>query len=225
MPQPTALLTADGSHTLATPDGILYHSHHGAIQESRHIFIGAGLKEAASVFPEEDLRVLEIGFGTGLNTLLTALEGERLQRSVRYTTTELQPISADLAAALNYPRLLSQGDAPFRAIHAASWETPVAVAPFFTLIKHRLDVATQPLPAGAFHCIFFDAFAPEDQPELWTKSVFQHLYERTEARGILITYCSKGVVRRAMQAAGWTVEKLPGPPGKREIVRARKLLM
>ena len=218
---PILRITADGSHTMVSDSGILYHSHHGAIQESRHIFIEAGAKEAARIFPEDELSILEIGFGTGLNAFLTAIEAESIQRNIRYSTTELHPISETLAVSLNYPDTLGHAGI-FDALHAAPWEDPVAITPRFSLRKLQLDAAAQELPSGPFHCIFFDAFAPEDQSELWTEVLFRSLFERAAGGGILTTYCAKGIVRRVMQAAGWSVEKLPGPTGKREIVRARK---
>ena len=221
MTQPTARLTADGSHTLATTEGILYHSHHGAVQESRYIFLEAGLTEAARVFPQEELRILEIGFGTGLNAFLTALEAETLQRSIHYTAAELHPIPETLAATLNYPELLGHAGI-FGAIHAAPWEESGPVTKYFSLRKLLLDASSQSPPAGSFHAVFFDAFSPENQLELWTTDVFARVHKAMQPGGVLTTYCSKSAVRRAMQAAGFAVEKLAGPFGKREIVRARK---
>jgi len=218
---PVIRLTADGSHTLSNDVGVLYHSHHGALQESKHIFIEAGLEVAERCFPAGELRVLEIGFGTGLNAFLAALKMAQMQRLLVYHTTELYPVSEDVAAGLNYPQLLGEGEAFFRGIHAARWEETVQLSEHFLLCKHKLDAARQPLPSGPVHCVFFDAFAPEDQPELWTEAMFARVRAAMHPGAVLVTYCSKGVVRRAMETAGLTVEKLPGPPGKREIVRAR----
>lgn len=218
---PSPILTADGSHTLATADGTLYHSHHGALQESRHIFIEVGFQEAVRLFPQEDLHILEIGFGTGLNAFLTAREAEASQRPTHYHTTDLHPISEATAAGLNYPETLG-GAEVFRAIHAAPWGKAVCITEAFTLTKHHLDATSAELPLGPFHAIFFDAFAPNVQPELWTPDMFTRIHAVMHPGALLTTYCSKGVVRRAMQAAGLIVEKLPGPPGKREIVRARR---
>lgn len=161
---PSIILTADGSHTLTTQIGVTYHSHHGAIAESGHIFIEAGLKEAARIFPQEELFILEIGFGTGLNAFLTALEVETSQRPILYHATELHPVPEPVAATLNYPDLLGHREI-FAALHAAPWEEATDLSPHFALHKHHLD-ATQTLPAGPSHCIFFDAFGPEVQPEL-----------------------------------------------------------
>lgn len=216
----TVLLTADGSHTLATSTGVIYHSHHGAIAESRHIFIEAGLKEAACIFPTTELSILEIGFGTGLNAFLTALEANASQRRIRYHTTELHPIPEPVAATLNYPDLLGHREI-FAALHTSPWDEATEISPHFTLHKHLLD-ATQALPPGPFHCIYFDAFGPEVQPALWTEAMFARIREAMHPGAILTTYCSKSAVRRAMQAAGLVVEKLPGPYGKRDIVRARR---
>lgn len=213
-------LTADGSHTLATSTGVTYHSHHGAIAESRHIFIDAGLKEATHLFPDTELSILEIGFGTGLNAFLTALETKSSQRPIRYHTAELHPIPEPVAATLNYPELLGHRGI-FAALHALPWDEATEISSHFTLHKHLLD-ATQALPPGPFHCIYFDAFGPEVQPELWTEALFARIREVMHPAAILTTYCSKSAVRRAMRSAGLAVEKLPGPYGKRDIVRARR---
>lgn len=213
-------LTADGSHTIALPDvGITYHSHHGAVGESRHVFIEAGLQPLfqSAIAP---IHILEIGFGTGLNALLTLQEARQQQHPVLYTAIELFPLSTEEIGQLNYGQRLHD-QSGFLTIHEVSWEEAIAIDPFFTLRKHKSSLLT----LEGVHdvtCIYFDAFSPTYQPELWTEAVFQQLYNLLLPGGVLVTYCSKSVVRKAMAAAGFQVEKIPGPWGKREMVRARR---
>ncbi len=214
-------LTDDGSHTIEVPEkGLSYHSTRGAIQESQHVFIEAGLQSAMQLF-DGPLRVFEMGFGTGLNAFLTAIESERKQRHILYTSLEAFPLEPALLAGLNYTVILGEANL-FWAIHGAEWGSSVEIHPHFQLEKRHVDLL-QDESKGPFHLIFFDAFAPDAQPELWTEQVFRILANKTVTGGLLTTYCSKGSVRRAMQAAGWQVHKLPGPPGKREMVRAVRI--
>lgn len=214
-------LTADGSHTIQIDDlEVTYHSKHGAIQESRHVFIDAGIVYLHQSKNPTEYRVLEMGFGTGLNVLLTAVFAEEKNVKILYHSVEAFPITAEEAAALNYGTLLER-ESLFTKIHQAPWDITVPIHSNFELHKYntRLDAfSTQ----EKFDLIYYDAFAPTAQPELWTVEVFKQLYQRLETGGILVTYCSKGVVRRAMEAAGFRVTKLQGPPGKREMVRAFK---
>lgn len=213
--------TSDGSHTIAIPElQVTYHSKHGAIQESMHVFIDAGLRQTLTNVSER-LQILEIGFGTGLNALLTLLEAPN--RLIRYESLEAYPLQAELASSLNYGTLLPNTTATqlLGNFHRAPWEEPVSITPEFTLLKRQMqlqDFTSQ----ERYHMVYFDAFAPTAQPELWTTQVFTNIYKHLLPRGILVTYCSKGIVRRAMQHAGFNVEKIPGPPGKREMVRAIK---
>lgn len=199
------LLTADGSHTIAIPDlKVTYHSTHGAIQESLHVFIQAGLQ----VIQAPLVRIFEMGFGTGLNALLTM---KYATIPVYYYSVERFPLTEEEVAGLSYGNTL----------HQHPWNEDVKISEQFTLHKaHGSLLAITPLQT--FHLIYYDAFAPAAQPELWTKEVFEKLYSFLEPGGILVTYCSKGDVRRAMLAAGFIVEKLAGPPGKREMLRARR---
>jgi len=240
-------ITADGSHTVAIPDmQVTYHSKHGAIQESMHVFIQAGLM---AVEATEKIHVLEMGFGTGLNALLTLEYAIQQTQPVSYTSFELYPLAAEEAAVLNYAKQLTitpeaewQPEVLFTEMHAAPWEEAVNIHPFFQLHKTNqsllnlpsteVSVAEKEVAAAAqiqhwsnrFHVIYYDAFAPNAQPELWTAELFAKLLNTLLPGGILVTYCSKGDVRRAMQAAGFTVAKIPGPPGKREMLRATKPL-
>lgn len=214
-------VTEDGSHTLFSPRvGECYHSQHGAVQESRHVFIEAGWRQCAGA----ELRVLEVGFGTGLNAFLTLLQAEREQRTVLYTALERYPLLAGVAASLNYPALLGEGtQADFLRLHTTEWGQPVRISPHFTLLKLQADFTAVTLP-GSYDLIYFDAFSPEKQPEMWTQERFEQLYRHASPGAVLTTYCAKGSVRRALQAAGFAVERLPGPPGKREMLRATKQL-
>jgi tRNA U34 5-methylaminomethyl-2-thiouridine-forming methyltransferase MnmC len=164
-----------------------------------------------------------MGFGTGLNALLTLMEAEKNNRLIHFTTLELFPLLQEQVAMLNYCSQLQIEDLQptFELLHTCPWEEKVAVSRHFSLYKKQqslLDITA----ADQFHLIYFDAFAPAAQPELWTTTAFEKLYQSLLPGGVLVTYCSKGDVRRAMQAAGFMVEKIPGPPGKREMVRAVK---
>jgi len=214
------LITEDGSHTLFVPAiDECYHSTHGAVQESRHIFIEAGLKQCI----KPDIRVLEIGFGTGLNAFLTLIEAERSLKQIHYTSLELYPVEVEKALQLNYPEeLASDKRALFELLHTAPWNTEIQISPFFTLEKIETDFTRFDF-TGMYDIIYFDAFSPEKQPEMWSQQQFETLYAHCNPGAILTTYCAKGVVRRAMQAAGFTVERLQGPPGKRQILRSTKV--
>ena len=210
------LITEDGSNSLYVPEiDECYHSSHGAIQESRHIFIEAGLKQ----FRKSEINVLEVGFGTGLNAFLTMIQAERSGKQIQYVSLEKYPVETEKALQLNYPEeLLSEKRSCFELMHLSDWNKKVQLTPFFSLEKVETDF-TQYTPVDKFDIVFFDAFSPEKQPEMWTQERFGLIYKYCNDAAILTTYCAKGVVRRAMQAAGFTVERLTGPPGKREILR------
>lgn len=216
-------LTADGSHTIVLPDmQVTYHSTYGALQESNHIYIQAGLKQALLNY-REGLNVFEMGFGTGLNALLSVQAAINNKRPIHYQAVELHPISPDEAAKLNYTAQLSDSGPTFSLLHSSAWEEDIVINPLFTLHKSH-DSITSLQVDKHFHVIYYDAFAPDVQPELWGPAIFEKLYNWLYPEGILVTYCSKGSVRRTMQSAGFRVEKLAGPPGKREILRAIKHL-
>jgi tRNA U34 5-methylaminomethyl-2-thiouridine-forming methyltransferase MnmC len=203
---------------------VTYHSTHGAIQESEHVFIQAGLNQALTV--HSSVSILEMGFGTGLNALLTLIEAEAHKKAIHYTAIELYPLEAEQIGTLNYCGQLNRNDLQhnFATLHTSAWQTDIPITEYFTLYKSGTDLLKfEPSQAGQqFHLIYFDAFAPTAQPQLWTSAVFEKLFNLLSPGGLLVTYCSKGNVRRAMQAAGFRVEKLAGPPGKREMVRAWK---
>ncbi len=206
--------TKDGSMTLYSADFCEhYHSVHGAEQESMHVFIRMGLEAV----PAGHVRILELGMGTGLNVLLTLRC--RQQKSVHYTTLEKFPLCENEWGRLMYSEHEDE-DAFFRSIHQAPWYTVVMTAPNFEFMKRNQDFL-DPLPEGPFDLIYFDAFSPDKQPDLWTAAQFARIKKVSSKGAIMVTYCSKGQVRRNMIEAGWKVEKLPGPPGKREMLRAR----
>jgi len=211
-------LTADGSSTLFVPSlNEHYHSTHGALQESVHVFIKNGLLQITT----PALTILEIGFGTGLNALLTAIQSKKTNQKIEYTSVEKYPLSADEILVLNYSELLSEENAGklFSDIHKVPFEEKVAITPNFTLQKIEkdfLNIDSQ----KAFDLIYFDAFAPEKQPKLWTETMFSKMFAALKPGGFLVTYCAKGQVKRNMKSVGFKVEALPGPPGKREMTKA-----
>lgn len=212
--------TADGSYTLFVPElDEHYHSVKGALTESEHIFLDMGLRHSQASAPH----VLEIGFGTGLNAFLTLLEAGRAQRSIQFTTIERYPLPMEMIRQMNYPEQIApEQGAAYYALHEAEWDRQVAITPYFSLHKIAADFTTYSFQE-TYDVIYFDAFAPEKQPEMWEQALFDTLFHHTRQGGILTTYCAKGVVRRMLQTAGYTVERLPGPPGgKREILRATK---
>jgi tRNA U34 5-methylaminomethyl-2-thiouridine-forming methyltransferase MnmC len=210
--------TADGSHTLFIPEiNEHYHSVNGAIQESVHVFIGAGLRQ----LPKDKIRILEIGFGTGLNALLTLLEAEKREKSqVEYYAVELHPLPAECIAALNYEeKACPERTGLLESLHSTPWDIPVSITNRFILHKIKGDCQCCELPSS-IDLVYFDAFAPDKQPEMWNQKIFNTLHACMAEGGILTTYCAKGSVRRMMQKAGYSIERIPGPPGKREMLRA-----
>ncbi len=217
------IVTADGSHTIALPElNVLYHSRHGAIQESMHVFIEAGLRHLLNRSTIQPLNLFEMGLGTGLNAFLTAIEAQRRQWPVRYTAVEQFPLGPEEAGGLNYTETLHH-EACFTALHQSSWGEEVRINDYFTLRKEQTSLLNFSV-TRVFDLIYYDAFAPAAQPELWTREVFEKMYYMLGPAGLLVTYCSKGDVRRALMAAGFAVTKLPGPKGKREMLRAEKAL-
>ncbi|HET9824625.1 MAG TPA: tRNA (5-methylaminomethyl-2-thiouridine)(34)-methyltransferase MnmD [Chitinophagaceae bacterium] len=219
------ILTNDGSDSLAVPDmGVTYHSVHGALQESRHVFIASGLYASDRFRRSDTLHIFEMGFGTGLNALLILVESERVSQKIYYETVELFPLHLDEVKMLNYCNIMGRNDLEeiFARLHTCEWEKEIEITSNFVLKKIKVDLASFH-PTRQFDLVFFDAFDPNAQPELWTEKIFKKMFVMLKPGGILTTYSSKGTVRRAMQSAGLTVDKIPGPPGKREIVRATKI--
>ena len=211
--------TADGSNTLFVPAlDEHYHSIKGALTESQHIFIKMGLHECKVAEP----RILEVGFGTGLNAILTLAEAEE-RGPIHYTTLERYPLSMEVIRQLGYDNLLEEKTASFfPTLHEVPWNEWQEITEKFRLRKIECDLTTLKIEEG-YDVIYYDAFAPEKQPDMWTQEIFDKLYACMAPDGIFVTYCAKGVVRRMLQTAGFTVERLAGPPnGKREILRGRK---
>ena len=215
------IATKDGSHTIILPEkAISYHSRHGAIAESRHIFIESGLHHFMVHHPGlRTLRILELGFGTGLNAFLTALEAEQMLIHIAYTALETEPLTKEESDVLNYPDYLGAREL-FLKLHAG-WNELTQPSSYMQLQKIHTSLQDYDTESR-FHLIYYDAFSPGDQPELWTEAIFHKMVRLMEPGGILLTYCSKGDVRRAMKAAGLKVKKVPGPWGKRDIVRAER---
>ena len=216
--------TADGSATIYLPEwNEHYHSKHGALQEARHVFIESGLRHYLEKKSPERLNVLEIGFGTGLNALISYYEAMKANLVLDYTGVEAYPVTPEELESLEYAGLFSEEDASeiFEKMHGISWGKKNEISPLFYLQKEQMffkDIKAEDL----FDLIFFDAFGPRVQPDLWTEEIFLKMYRSLRQDGVLVTYSAKGSVRRAMQAVGFLVARLPGPPGKREMLRATK---
>ena len=218
------ITTADGSVTIHLPEwNEQYHSKHGAVQEARHVFLKMGLHELIEKNKTKQVSILEIGFGTGLNAFLTYLEAEKLGLNIDYTGVEAYPVKFDEIKKLNYPEIIgaSEKEPVFLKMHREDWELKSEISAFFQLTKQKKDFKDI-LDSAAFDLIYFDAFGARVQPELWTEEIFSIMYNALKPGGILVTYAAKGSVRRAMLANGFEVSKLPGPPGKREMLRAVK---
>lgn len=214
------VITADGSSSIFLPEfNEHYHSHHGAVQESKHVFMKMGWEKVIPAKSHVD--ILEIGFGTGLNAWLVYDEVKTNSASpvVHYTSLELYPVSSEDAAKLNYVEDSRRGE--FMSLHLSEWDKTVQVNQRFTLEKRNTSLQDF-VAVRKYDLIFFDAFAPRVQPEMWTREIFDKMFSLMKPGGILVTYCSKGEVRRNMIAAGFEVEKVPGPPGKREMLRCSK---
>lgn len=215
-------ITADGSHTLYVPDlDETYHSVHGAIQEAIHVYINSGFNYFLS---KKELTVFEVGFGTGLNTFLTYLEVLKKDIKVNYTSIEAYPLAMDSIVQLNYLDELKsnlQEQEFFFQIHQAKWNSFTEINKLFSLEKLNLLLEDFNVK-NKFDVIYFDAFGPRVQPELWEVDILTKMYEALVSGGILVTYCAKGSVKRALKEVGFTIESIPGPPGKREMTRAIK---
>lgn len=214
--------TADGSHSIYSEQfGVSYHSKYGAIQETQHVFIDAGLRLKAIL--QSKIDILDIGFGTGLNALMTCLEAKRRNLTVHYTAVEAFPISLEIAQSLNYGEALNDDavNDVFMKMHEANWGETIQITEHFIFTK--LEKKFQDLTfQSAYDIIYFDAFAPSAQPELWQTPVLKIMYDALRPTGVLTTYCAKGEVKRTMKSIGFKIERLPGPPGKREMTRAVK---
>lgn len=217
--------TADGSSTIFVSElKEHYHSHHGAIQEANHVFIKMGMEHVQKMHDLSKISILEIGFGTGLNALITFLKAKKSDFFINYTAIEAFPVLEEEIKALNYALFFPEENTAeiFDLLHQSPWEVKNGISAYFFLTKQKkffaeIDEKTQ------FELIYFDAFSPQVQPELWTEKIFLKMHQALKSKGVLVTYSAKGSVRRAMQAVGFIVERLEGPPGKREMLRATKL--
>lgn len=215
--------TKDGSQTILNEQlGSTYHSRHGALTESKHVFIDKGLRKLLDG-QVTDITLLEMGFGTGLNALLTLKLAQELDLNVDYHGLELYPVPETVWSEYELPLELISSAADFEKLHQANWNESVVVNQQFQLTKHQVSLLDFESDKK-FNLVYFDAFEPETQPELWTEQVFQKLFDLIVEGGVLTTYCCKGYVRRNMIAAGFVVEKVPGPPGKREMIVAQRPL-
>ena len=216
------IVTEDGSHTLFIPElNEHYHSTHGAIQESMHIFIKSGLEYFDD---KRDVNILEVGFGTGLNAFLTCVEAERRGVKINFSSVEKYPITIDEFEKFNYSdRFETKHKEYFKQIHLVTWGEFKEINVNFKLQKVEVDLL-EFAPDSTYDLVYFDAFGPDVQPKMWTEDVFRQMYSCMNSGGVLVTYSAKGQVRRNMQSAGFTVERLPGPPGKREMLRAIKTI-
>ena len=213
--------TKDGSTTIHLEEwNESYHSKHGAIQEAKHVFIKNGL----SLFKDKSLSVLEIGFGTGLNAFISFLEAQTMGQTINYVGVEAYPVSVEEAASMNYVAELDvENERPiFEKLHECPWEEPIVLREDFVFTKRKQFFADID-DKEQFDLIYFDAFGYDVQPELWSTAIFQKMYDALKPKGVLVTYAARGVIKRSMMEAGFTVEKLEGAPGKREMFRARKV--
>lgn len=215
------ILTEDGSHTLYLPEmEEHYHSIHGAIQESRHVFIEAGLMKVNL----KEISILEIGFGTGLNALLSLLALKNKEIKLQYFGIEKYPLLQEEYEALNFGHLLGvKASNELQKMHESPWNQNFKLTEAFMLHKihsdlHTCDLTQYPL----FDLIYFDAFAPNKQEDMWSPDIFLKIFQQCKPGAILVTYCAKGSVRRDLKAAGFSMERIPGPPGKKEMLRGIK---
>lgn len=214
------IVTGDGSKTIQIEDwNEQYHSKHGAVQEAYHVFMEHGLR----LFNKERVAILEIGFGTGLNALITFLEAKSRQLDIDYVGVEAFPVSEEEVYELNYIADIGaeQHRREFHEMHSSAWEEKIQITQNFTLLKQQKDFFSIN-DTNLFNLIYFDAFGARVQPELWTEALFSKMFNALKEHGVLVTYSAKGSVRRALLSVGFSVERLPGPPGKREMLRATK---
>lgn len=212
--------TADGSPTLYREDiDEHYHSVKGALAESQHVYIEEGWRKASEIF--RSLRVFEVGFGSGLNAALTASAALDSKIPTEYYSAELFPLQKE-TTNLVASCVAEEFKEAFLSVNQAPWEIATAINPYFTLHKLEANLLKMTFPSD-IDVVYFDAFAPEKQPEMWSDAIFKKIFDAMHPEGILTTYCAKGAIRRMLQSIGFLTERLPGPPGgKREILRATK---
>jgi tRNA U34 5-methylaminomethyl-2-thiouridine-forming methyltransferase MnmC len=225
MPDVELIVTGDGSHSLRRKDlDETYHSIHGAIQESRHVFIESGLNFLIHQKNPGLVHLLEVGFGTGLNALLAMIYAQERNVKIHYTTVEPFPLEKGIISLLNYAAVLghSDGKAWFGKLHDSPWETEQIVSPYFTLLKNDVLIENTVLERDTLDLVFFDAFAPSKQPAVWNAEILSNIAEAMKPGAVLVTYSAKGQLKRDLKNIGLIVESIAGPPGKKEMVRATK---
>lgn len=217
----TIVTTNDGSHTIHNKSlDEHYHSTNGAIQEAELVYI----QNALNYTSKKEITLFEVGFGTGLNAFLTAIYAFEQKRKIRYITIEKFPIQKELISELNYTSFFKDTyKSFFSSIHSSNWGKEEVINEYFSLLKIEGDLLDFPKIPN-FDVVYFDAFAPNKQDEMWSQQIFDYIFQNMNSNGIITTYCAKGDVRRMMQQAGFTMERIPGPPGKREMLRGSKLL-
>jgi tRNA U34 5-methylaminomethyl-2-thiouridine-forming methyltransferase MnmC len=212
------VITNDGSHSIYNPEvNETYHSKHGAIVEAEYVFIKNGLLAEN----KKQFNILEVGFGTGLNALLTAQKAQQKKIDINYHGIELYPVPKESYIQLNFTELIGEEKSKLLNLHECNWEEEHVINKFFKLTKNEIALENY-TSKTKFDIIYFDAFSPEKQPELWTAEVFQNMYDLLKEDGFLVTYCAKGVVKRTMKTVGFEIIVLDGPPGKRQMTRANK---
>lgn len=219
------IITSDGSHSLINTElNETYHSIHGAIQESIHVFIKNGLDYFQKGSQLPTIRILEVGFGTGLNALLTLQYSLSQATKILYESLEAFPIEGETIVKLNYPKALDFPDAKnyFSLLHQSPWDQQTEISDVFTLFKRHVRIQDVDFGVEKFDLIFFDAFAPSKQPEMWELSILKRIEQSMKPGGVFVTYCAKGQLKRDLKSLGLMVETLSGPPGKKEMVRAVK---
>lgn len=214
------IITEDGSNSIFIPEmDETYHSTHGALQEAKHVFIENGL----NLVDSESIKILEMGFGTGLNAFLTAVNAEQLMKKVDYIGVEAFPVEQTMIDSLNYSELIGEGfHSVFTRIHKAEWEVSEVISSSFSIQKVESKIQDYNITLDSLDVVFFDAFGPRVQSELWTEAVLGKMYSGLKQDGFLVTYCAQGQFKRNLKSVGFEVECVPGPPGKREMTLAFK---
>ncbi len=221
-PERKIIITGDGSHSLEIESmDETYHSRHGALIEAKYVFIEKGIAHTLNSISSSQLNILEVGFGTGLNALVTMIFSEKSEIPVHFTTIEPFPVPSVLFRQLNYGALTLRPN-QFVELHLCDWDKDVRFTSKFTLHKIYNKLESAPLKNEFFHCVYFDAFAPSKQAEIWSDENLKKCFDALTPGGFLVTYCAQGAFKRGLKAVGFEVETLEGPPGKKEMVRAKK---
>lgn len=215
------IITNDGSHSIFNHHiNEAYHSKHGSILEAEHVFI----KNGFSTVSKNNLNILEVGFGTGLNALLTYQKANQKGVNVNYHTIEKHPINKEIYSKLNFTDLIGLEKKDLANLHNCSWEETHKINTYFSLTKNHISLEKYNTDIK-FDIIYFDAFSPERQPELWDEIIFKKAHLFLKDHAFLVTYCAKGIVKRTLTSVGFNITVLDGPPGKREMIKANKIII